>query len=502
MFRIGLLGVLPLMAALTPQPEPQVFRSGTRLVEVEVIVRDKNGPVKNLTKDNFTVLDQGKPQPIAIFRSASMRSAEGRGAVTAPLPPGTISNRQDSRGRPLDGATVVLFDQLNTRFDLKAYQRTEMIKFLRTLSETDRIALYSLGKDLHILQDFTTDPKALIDAVSKLDRGLDLLAANLDVVLGDYPPIDEPLDCANAKGVLLMACTQTAVNAGIHDNITVEALKRIIRHLTGVPGRKNLVWVKESLQIPTAILAMAAQANVALYPVLIRTVVVGNPRRGSGPDFMAMQHAVRELAATAGGAGFSDASELKTAVRTAEEDSESAYTLGYYPAEETLDGKFHRIIVKLADKELSKKPPEVRYRPGYLATRSAAPAAVPSLEELMETPLDATAIGLAAQAVPDPRQPGSFQLRVTVDLHDVHFDREEGHFLGALDLSFLLPGSQSIRTTTMHLDIAEDQLTQAIEQGYAVKVSVVNGQPGEVFMSVRDRATGAAGSLRIPLAPK
>jgi hypothetical protein len=142
----------------------------------------------------------------------------------------------------------------------------------------------------------------LIDAVSKLDRGLDLLPASLDVVLGDYPPIDEPLDCSNAEGVLLMACNQTAVNAGIHDNITVEALKRIIRHLSGVPGRKNLVWVKESLQIP--------QANVALYPVLIRTVVVGNPFK-FGPDFMDTQHRVRELAATTGGAGFSDAADLK-----------------------------------------------------------------------------------------------------------------------------------------------------------------------------------------------
>src|SRR5579863_9059816 len=136
MFRLGFLGVLPLLAALNPPPEPQVFHSGTRLVEVEVVVRDKNGPVKNLTKDDFTVLDQGKPQAIAIFRSATTRGAE-----SVPLPPGTVSNRQDSRGRPLEGATVVLLDQLNTRFDLKAYQRTEIIKFLRALPSSERFPI-------------------------------------------------------------------------------------------------------------------------------------------------------------------------------------------------------------------------------------------------------------------------------------------------------------------------------------------------------------------------
>jgi VWFA-related protein len=286
---MGLLGGVLLMATQSPPAEPQIFRSGTRLVEIEVVVRDKNGPVKGLTKDDFTVLDQGKPQPVAIFGGAARRSLES----AAPLPAGTVSNRQDRRGQPLDGATVVLYDQLNTRFDYKGYQRSQMIKFLRGLSETDRIALYSLGKDLHVLQDFTSNPQELMEAVAKADQGLDLLPANVADVLHS----EEAPSCAEAKGELLIACTQTAVNAGIHNDITVEALKRIIQHLSGVPGRKNLVWVKESLQIPPVILAMAQQANIALYPVLIRTVVVGNLTAAFGPDFMAIQHAVRDMAA-------------------------------------------------------------------------------------------------------------------------------------------------------------------------------------------------------------
>jgi VWFA-related protein len=494
MLRVGLLGVLPFMAAQSQLPEPQIFRSGTRLVEVDVVVRSKEGPVRGLTRDDFTVFDQGKRQPVAVFGSAAPP------AFSAPLAPGAVSNRRDSRGRLLDGATAVLIDQLNTRFDYKAYERTQVIRFLRGLSETDRIALYSLGRDLHILQDFTADPRELIGALAKLDQGLDSLPANLDVVLEDYPSIgDAAPNCANAKGVLLMACTQTAVNAGLHDDITVEALKRIIQHLAGVPGRRNLVWVKETPQIPPAVVAMAEQANIALYPVLIRTVIVGNPI-GFGPDFMATQHAVRDLAAVFGGAGFDDAADIKAAVRTAEEDSESAYTLGYYPAEETLDGKFHRIVVKVSNRELQNNAFEVRYRAGYVATKSTTPPPASTLSELLESPLNATTIGLSALATPDPSRPGSYRVRITVDLRDLHLDRGNGHFIGAIDLSFLHPATQSVITRTIRIDIAEGDLARSFEEGYVVNAIGIDGQTGQIHLAVRDRATGAAGSLRIALA--
>jgi hypothetical protein len=244
---------------------------------------------------------------------------------------------------------------------------------------------------------------------------------------------------------------------------------------------------------------MAAQANIALYPVLIRTVMVGNPI-GFGPDFMATQHAVRDLAAAFGGAGFNDAADIQAAVHTAEEDSESAYTLGYYPSEQTLDGRFHRVIVKVSNKELSNNTLEVRYRAGYLATKSPMPAAASSLQQLLESPLNATAIGLAAQATPDPRQQGLYRVRITVDLRDVHLDRDADHFTGVLDLSFPGPVTQSVNVRTIWINIPEDRLANALQQGYVVNASGIDGQTGAIHLAVTDRATGAVGSLRIPLA--
>ena len=53
-------------AAQQDTPSP-TFRAGTNLVEVDVVTRSKGAPATGLTKDDFTLLDNGKPQKIAFF---------------------------------------------------------------------------------------------------------------------------------------------------------------------------------------------------------------------------------------------------------------------------------------------------------------------------------------------------------------------------------------------------------------------------------------------------
>ena len=81
------LGALAVSAQNAPQP-PRI-RVSTRLVQVDVIVRDKNGPVADLTKDDFVVLDQGKPQELSLF---SVESGRSENHLYQPLPPNTFSD--------------------------------------------------------------------------------------------------------------------------------------------------------------------------------------------------------------------------------------------------------------------------------------------------------------------------------------------------------------------------------------------------------------------------
>jgi VWFA-related protein len=506
------LAAVPLVAWAQPPQEPPTFHSGTRLVEVEVVVRDQpvrppgvgawfswvldSGPPfgppgimhAGLTKDDFLLLDQGRPQQIAVFHTASSGTAPSA-SNPLPIPPKAISNRpvsnrQSATGRPVESATAVLIDFLNTDFGCLGYERIGMTILLRSLAKPDgRIALYTLGENLHVLHDFTDDPQKLADLAAQLEQPHSQKPAALASAIKDYGDL---MDLGRDQ---------------IHGQMTVKALRPIIQHLSGVPGRKNLVWLMYEPQIPPAVMAFAQQANIVIYPVLVRLVGHPDPNDLScGGAESRRSHAAEALAAVTGGRAFFDSLDLTSAVRTTQEDATTAYILGYYPAEETLDGKYHQITVKLRDKSLEKENLEIHYRSGYLATKVALPAPTPTPQELFEGPVDATGIGLSAQASPDPQHPGLYDVSVTVDLHDIHLESNAGHFTGSFELSIPNPSAQhTVRTATVPINLTEQQFAEALEHGLTGSVNAVEPSSGEIRVVVRDPSTGAAGSVRIPV---
>src|SRR5579875_2789010 len=86
------------------------FHSSTRLVQINVVVRDRNGPVANLSKDDFSVTDDGKLRNVQVFSISSATSAP---QTASALPPATFSNAANS-GVVAKSVTVVLLDALNT----------------------------------------------------------------------------------------------------------------------------------------------------------------------------------------------------------------------------------------------------------------------------------------------------------------------------------------------------------------------------------------------------
>jgi VWFA-related protein len=240
----GLLAIFVVFSLLAQTPpavqtSTPVLRSTTRLIQVNLIAQDKKGnPITDLTRDDFVLTDAGKGQKISLFQ---LEREETAPAIKAAAPKAgdpkviTLSNHvEQSAG----AVTVILFDSLNTKFQDQARARTEVIKYLKQASPNNRIALYSLGRQLRILHDFTSSNASLIRALGpSATHPLDSSAA-------DAEPDDPDTGDQNMDDLISWANGQFSDYVNVNRaELTLDALQAIARHVSRIPGRKNFVWI-------------------------------------------------------------------------------------------------------------------------------------------------------------------------------------------------------------------------------------------------------------------
>ena len=209
------------------------FRAGTKLVEVVVVARDKHGPATGLTRADFTLLDNGVPQNVAFF---SVRS--GVALATAPpatrplssaLPPGVISNRPTSKEDAAATQTVLLLDRIFTSQTSQIFAIDRISKFLDLRRMQDGIGIYSLGRDVRVIQD-VTDDDGLLQRAAKSLKAHDVSYRSSDTT-GMTTWEAESYSQLNLQERILAL---------------KHALQATARHLANVPGRKNLIWISEA----------------------------------------------------------------------------------------------------------------------------------------------------------------------------------------------------------------------------------------------------------------
>ncbi|HEX4134916.1 MAG TPA: VWA domain-containing protein [Bryobacteraceae bacterium] len=493
--------------------ESPTFRAGTKLVEVDVVARSKGAPATGLTKDDFTLLDNGKPQKIAFFSVRSPNTSASSVAAT-PLPPGTFSNRAAREGGSSGSTTVVLVDQLNTPQVVQLDAIPRIAKFIEMRRLNDRIGIYTLQSDgsLQVMQELTDDGDLLKKAAKSL-RGRDPNRRSSDTT-GMSPHAAEAHEAI------------TLIERGMD---TKHALQAIARHLSNVPGRKTLVWLTTAF--PPFVqglidfrpdLQEAARslndANTALYAVDPRglvgalsgttgignaeTPVHGSPRQivaqmGRGGESQAPNgfDTMNMLASLTGGRVFKNDNGIGELIQEAVDDGGFTYTLGFYPQEEQ-DGAWHKLKVEVARHGVS-----MRYRENYFAARAIDETkARPDLGQLLRDPLDSTQLELVAETAPDPERPGVLRIKVNVDLHNIELRHENAIHSGAVDLSFYVRETGKAMTRTFKIDIPDAQFAAYVEKGLSAVQSVdTRGGVEAVRVVAQDRTTGAAGSVTIPV---
>ena len=186
--------VLAFSSASATAQEGPVFHIDTKLVNLWVNVTDKNGAiVGGLTKDDFKIVEDGRPQDIAIFERESEQ--------------------------PL--SIVLAIDTSGSTYKDRALEQDAGKQFVRALLRPeDQMMLLEFATDVHMLVDFTNKP-------SQLDRGLSSLKSGEATALYDaiYLASGELAKKKNRKILVLVSDGGDTVKTTTYDQALEQALR-------------------------------------------------------------------------------------------------------------------------------------------------------------------------------------------------------------------------------------------------------------------------------------
>lgn len=518
--------------SVPPPPPPPVSQTNpnapplkvtSRVVQVNVIVQNKNGqPVTGLTKNDFTVLDQGQPQTLASFSEQSNKVTATLASVAAS--PNSFSNRYQERFGSAPSASVILIDSLNmlgnnsqpSRNNMTAV-RAQVAKFLKQMQPRDRVALYFVSDRIYIVHDFTDDAAELLQA-------MDIIPHLQQDQLNATPPMDFAPGAVNTGSMMAgdsgaAAAIQISAQFNAMNRIeqTLAMLEAIGNHLAGFPGRKNLIWLtagfpfkigggllggtpgpeKKSYDVEVEKAARTlSNANVAIYAIDARGLTVGQP----DPQTV---NSMTVLADRTGGRLFRNTNDFGGAIRTAIDDSRVSYVLSYYPNHNKWNGDFREIKVRV-----NRPGVEIRARRGYLATPDVA-VSPKSKEEIMvdaaKNPIESATLGMDVQvdsvANPDARR---IKAQIRLDPAQLQLTKMDDHWTDSVDVKWvqvdsfgrvLSSTSQSLNLNIPHADY-ENVLSKGLT--FSGDVNLVK-DAADIRIVVRDSGNGSVGTVNISI---
>jgi VWFA-related protein len=378
------------------------IKSEVQIVLVDVVVTDSNRrPVPGLRKDGFQVVEDGRPQAISFFEEHTGGTVSA--VALPPTPPGVYTNYPTVK--TTDSINVLLLDSLNTQAYDQTFVRPQMAKYLQAALAAPtgaRIAIFTLGQKLRMVQGFTADSsetlKALIDPKAGTQAKFEPQLAS------PSRKVSEQLACGGVRAPInTLACKEFFAEEEVERSadrvvMTLQAFQALARYLSQFPGRKNLMWISGSFPLSffpetnprgvprkeyrseirqTADLLTADQ--VAVYPISARALVgeeatspdnYGRPVHDGYSDRAFDQIAMETLARDTGGRPFYNTNDLSNAMTEAINNGSRYYTLTYSPANTKMDGKYRRIEVKATNTSY-----KLAYRRGYYAENAKfAPA--------------------------------------------------------------------------------------------------------------------------------
>jgi hypothetical protein len=337
---------------------------------------------------------------------------------------------------------------------------------------------------------------------------------------------------------------------------SLRAIEAIASRMSGVPGRKSLIWLSGGfpLRIGLADAGLSqnyrnfaldmertaravSQANLAVYPVDARglmspqgmseatsAVTAGDARgRGTGPAIrpgtpgidlagriesqtssaaLDARFTMNEIADRTGGRAFYETNDINRAIRRAVDDGQVSYVLAYAPNHEQWNGQFREIKVRVNKPNL-----DVQHRKGYVAfaeekrddtDRRAA------LSKAASSPVTSSVLGLKVSLLPAKTEGTPITLGIEMDMKEIAFEQKEGNWRGFVDLLFVMRNAEGVALDTQHqpadLSLVPADYERLLKTGIGLSAQfLVPHGTVRVRVVARDLATGALGSVDVPL---
>jgi len=302
---LGLLVALP-AGAQTPRPTPRppVFEAGIEVINLNVSITDARGQyVSGLTRDDFAVFEDGVKQDLSIFAHENL---------------------------PI--SMVLMVDTSASMEEKLPMARSAGKRFVRTLREQDVAQVMQFNDRATVLQDFTADHGALENA---FDR------------------------------------TEASGPTALHNALYV-ALKDLARQKSGRELRRRAIVLLSdgedtaSLVTDDQVLELARKTEINIYAISLRARTAPDRNR---LKFSQAAHLLTALTQDTGGqAHFPNSiSELDAVYDRIAEELRTQYSLGFVSSNKRADGKWRRIVVRVAGRDDLK----VRHKLGYYGVAPA-----------------------------------------------------------------------------------------------------------------------------------
>ena len=509
----------PAPAPQTPADQPPVtFRVEVNYVEVDAFVTDGQGnPVSDLTANDFDVLEDGKAQKVSAFSLVNIPIERAERPLFAgkPIEPDVQTNEH------LEGRIYLLvLDDVHTDFTRTPRVKAAARRFIEQNFGTNDLAAVVYTGRSDASQDFTNNPRLLIQAIDKFN-GRKLRSATIQRIesarsnpeTGNLEPGDDvdQMDRAfRARSVMNNIRKLAEFMAGVRGRrkamlLIGEGVDYNIFEATGVLGSTASAVLLDTQDA----IASATRGNVSIYAIDPRGLVVGDEDlitqsstigdadgRAMQSELRLSQDSLRVLASSTGGFAAVNRNDLNGAFDRIVAENSSYYMFGYYSMNERRDGRFRKIEVRVKRPGL-----RVRSRNGYFEARGRRPTTTPStkvspaLAEALGSPLPVNGVPMKVFAAPykGTAPDAAVAYVAEVDVNNFEFVEKDGTFSETLELvnsatdskGKVFPGERQL----VNLNLKPDTLARAKSRGFRM-VNQLSLPPGRYQLRIAAATRG------------